>query len=317
MVPLKLLINPLAEGAWFSDTVSVATAELLAHFPDTTVGIDIRPTLRFLDVDLPAAAGAELARLAFVQGVFEPMADGLRLIDADPGWTLPPELVWGAKYRGKTHELVTLMALQLARRHCRANPADRVLDPMAGRGTTLFWALRAGLHAVGVERDPRSFDDVIRHVKRQTKLHRIKHREEKGFVGPKRRDEVGRFLGYRFGDQTFKLVIGDSANLRNLLGPVRFPIIVVDVPYGIQHTGRGGTRNPTDLIVACAPAWSAALEAGGALAIVYNRRVTPREELMVAFEARGLTTLPFEAPHRMSESIIRDFLLFCRPLEDE
>ena len=311
---LKLLLDPRAEGAFFADTLAVAQAEVRAAFPAAEPAVAAHHTLTFLSVALPEAAAPALVRLATVQAVFAEGEGGLRLLDADPGFALPPTLVWGTKYRGKTHELATQLALNVALAH--HTPADRplkLLDPMAGRGSTLLWALRYGLEARGVEQDPRALADLQRHVKRQCKLHRLKHQQRKGSVGPKRKDQAGAFLEYRFGERGLKLVTGDSRDVASLLAGERVDLIVSDLPYGVQHVGRGGTRDPLPALAECAEGWAGLLRRGGVMALLYNRFLPKRRALLEVFEGAGLVAQPFEAPHRMGESIRRDLLVLRRP----
>ncbi|MEO0603060.1 MAG: hypothetical protein AAF211_16595 [Myxococcota bacterium] len=310
---LKILVDPRAAGAYFADYLDVVVAELRACFPGVAVEARRHATLTLLDVDLPTSAAERLVRLSGVQGVFDLYDDRLSLIDAEPGYVLPADLVWGAKYRGKTHELVTLLALNLAIATCTADGPRRVLDPMAGRGTTLFWAARHGWTAWGVEQDPKALADVQRHVKRQTQLLRLKHRLNQGWVGPKRKDGVGRFLEVQFAESAVRLVTGDSRRLRDLVGPATFPLVVADLPYGVQHTGRDGTRNPLPVLEACAPAWSRALAPGGAMVLVFNRLQPRRDALERLFVDQGLDVVEIPVAHRMSESIWRDLLVLRRP----
>jgi len=310
---LKLLVDPLATGAYFDDTPEVVIAELKACFPAVSVAVQRHATVTFLQVDLEPSSAAELVRMSGIQAVFEGEGESIRLLDVDPGYVLPPALVYGAKYRGKTHELVTLLALNLARWTSTAEGPVEVLDPMAGRGTTLLWAARHGWSAVGVEQDPKALADLKRHVKRQTLLHRIKHREHQGSVGPKRKDGRGRFLEYRFGDPGMRLVIGDSARLTELLGPRTWPLIVADLPYGVQHTGRDGTRNPLGVIGGCAEGWARALAPGGAMVLIFNRLQPRRDALAALFVDQGLEVREIGVAHRMSESIWRDLLVLERP----
>jgi len=312
-IMLKLLVDPLAAGAYFAEHLAVVTAVVESRFPGVSAAVDAHPTLTFLDVDLPVDAAAALVGLSGVQGVFEVVGDGLHVVDADPGLALPAELVWGAKYRGKTHELVTLLALNLATITCTAPGPRRVLDPMAGRGTTLFWAARHGLSAWGIEQDPRAIADVQRHVKRQAQLHRIKHRESRGWVGPKRKDGVGHFVEYELPGATVRLVTGDSRRLPQLLGPQTFSIVVADLPYGVQHVGRDGTRNPLAVLEACASGWVDALAPGGAMVLIFNRLQPRRADLERVFADRGLEVRPIDVAHRMSESIWRDLLVLYKP----
>lgn len=310
---LKLLVDPRIVGAYFAEHLDVVQAEIAARFPGLSMAIDRRATLTFVDVDLPREAARDLVRLSGVQGAFEARDGLLEPLDADPGYGLPADLVFAAKYRGKTHELVTQLALNLALDTCTVAGPIRVLDPMAGRGTTLFWAARYGWTAWGVEQDPRALDDVQRHVKRQTQLHRLKHGLAHGWTGPKRKDGVGRFLEVRFGEVAVRLVIGDTRRLRDLVGPGPFSLVVADLPYGVQHTGRDGTRNPLAVLEACAPVWTEVLAPGGAMVLVFNRLQPRREALERLFVAQGLEVRPFDVAHRMSESIWRDLLVLYRP----
>ncbi len=308
---LKLLVDPLSQGAYFSDTLSVAVAELRMAFPHADVHLDPHHTLQFVDVDLPDEAAPLLARMSWVQGIFAPKGDSLSIVDADPGFRLPRDLVWGAKYRGKTHELVTQLAIQVALSACSLPTPRTLLDPMAGRGTTLLWGLRYGLESWGVERDPDALDHVQRDTKRQTKLHRLKHTLRRGG----KRGKDGAFLDLRFpeDDVRLRLVTGDSRHLPRLVQKKRFDLIVSDLPYGVQFVGPKGARNPIEVLRACAPAWAASLNPGGAMVLIYNRLQPARAQLATPFVEAGLALSPIEMAHRMSESILRDLLVLTKP----
>ncbi len=304
-------MDPQARGAFYADVEAVAQAELRAAVPDVQPRVEHHATLTFIDVDLPVTEAASLSRLSWVQGVFHPVGDMLQIVEAAPGFTLPRALVWGAKYRGKTHELVTQLALNIALGTCTVEAPTTVFDPMAGRGTTLLWAVRYGLEAWGIEQDPAALDHLQRHLKRQTKLHRLKHTLVNGGT----RGKNGSFLDIRFSSRSarLRLITGDSRNSRSLVQNKRFDLLVADLPYGVQFVGPGGTRNPLAVIAACAPAWAASLNPGGAAVLVYNRLQPAREQLAPLFAAQGLTVHELEAPHRMSESILRDLLVLHKP----
>jgi len=310
-----LLIDPRATGAYFADTLDVARAELLLHLPDSQPEVIEHPMFRRLRVQVPEAALPQLARLSFVQGIFA--VDGAQLtpMPTDPDYALPAEVIFGAKYRGKTHELLTLLALNVARATCTAplENSIKVLDPMAGRGTTLLWAARLGWSATGIERDGRAIADLQRHVKKQCKLLRIKHKETRGTVGRKALTGTGTFVRYSFGDRSIRLITGDARQTRPLLQGERFPLIVTDLPYGIQHTRDDGWRDPTATLRACAPEWAGRLAPGGSMVLCFNAFLPKRQVLIDLFTEAGLEPHPFSAPHRMSESILRDLVVFTRP----
>lgn len=308
---LKLLITPLARGAFFGEWHEIAIAELQACF-GVEAQVEDGAQLSFLTVDLPLSDAPRLARLACVQGIFEVEGELLRPVPVEPPHLLPDELVWGAKYRGKTHELLTQLAMNLALAACEG-PARRLLDPMAGQGTTLLWALRYGLDAQGIELEASARDHLHRHLKRQAKLHRLKHQTSQGSAGPKRKDGSGRYLEARFGGNALRLVTGDSRDAPSLVGAGRYDILVTDIPYGVQHVGRGGTRDPTALLRACVPAWARCLRPGGAMVVAFNRLLPAREVLAAIIADVGLQVAELELPHRMSESIWRDVLVATMP----
>lgn len=308
---VRVLVSPLARGAFFVQTLEVAAAELALVLPRVEAAHRAVAELDFLEVEAPTEALPRLARLSWAQGLFEVRDEVLRALDQGPGFVLPRELVWGAKYRGKTHEVLTQLVLNAALALQRTDPElpVKLLDPMAGRGTTLLWAARYGLDARGLELDERALDDLHRHVKRQTKLHRIKHKTGRGRMG---RAPKGRFVEYRFEHSTLRLVHGDTRHAPDLLQGERFTALVADLPYGIEHRSASGTRDPLPIIAAAAPGWARCLRPGGALALSFNSFLPRREALAQVLSEAGLEDSGFSAPHRVSESIQREVVVFLK-----
>ncbi|MEO1338739.1 MAG: SAM-dependent methyltransferase, partial [Myxococcota bacterium] len=215
---------------------------------------------------------------------------------------------------GKTNELVTQMAINLALATADLTDVEtpRLLDPMAGRGTTLLWAHRYGLDAFGVEPQPKDREAFERHVKKQTKLHRLKHRRQSGTIDRTNRQQVGHFIEFEMGDRIMRLVTGDSRELAHLVQRRRFHCIVADLPYGIQHTTPQGTRNPAALLAEVVPLWAKQMVPGGAMVLSFNTYQPKRKALINIVEDAGLTVMEFSAHHRMSESIVRDFIVARR-----
>jgi hypothetical protein len=315
---IKLLLNPLAKGAYFTSLYEVAEAELSALFPELSATRSSCGPLRFLDVELAVEEAAPLMRLSCAQALFMLGGEGALIpLELDGGFSLPEELVTGSKYRGKTHELVTQLALNVALAYGAGSAAKKrpaLLDPMAGRGTTLLWAARYGLEAHGIELEREALDHFQRDVKRQTKLHKVKHKEQSGVIGHKK-SPLGRFfeLTWAETDTRTRLISGDSAQAEALTSGKRFQYIVSDLPYGVQFTDRGGKRGPLESLKRCAPAWRERLAPGGVMVLIFNALQPKRAELIELFEGVGMELIPFEAPHRMSESILRDLVVFKRP----
>ena len=312
---VRLLLSPLTQGAYFEDAIDVAQAEYLALYPEREIETEHAGPLVFLNVDAREADFQRLARLSFVQAIFRECDAGLAVVNQSPSFELPEQFVTGAKYRGKTNELVTQLAINVGLTFCD-NDGQRtlsLLDPMAGRGTTLLWAARYGLDAFGIDYDPKALAHVQRHVKKQAKLHRIKHKETKGSVGTFRRKGHGRFLQYQFGQRVVRLISGDARQADELLQRKRHDLIVTDLPYGVQHRTPGGTRNPLETLEVCAPVWRDCLRPGGAMVLIFNAYQPKRSQLVRPFIDCGLQVEEFTAPHRLSESIVRDLAVFTMP----
>lgn len=323
---MKLLISPLARGAYFDNYLDCARAEFEALFPEQFLAIEHLAGLDFLAVRTPPAEVNRLARLSFFQAAFLGSQESdaaapdennisLKPVAYDTGFTLPPSFVFGTKYAGKTNELVTQLALNLALRVADPRPDDkpRLLDPMAGQGSSLLWAARYGLDAVGIEQQPSSLQGFQKHIKRQTKLLSLKHSHQSGFIGKKNKQDLGRFQHYQLADQSLRLVVGDSANAADFLQGKRFDVLLSDLPYGIAHFTTPGTRNPLPTLERCAPQWVDSLKKGGAMVLIFNSLQPKRASLRQLFTALGMQAIEMGFAHRMSESIVRDLLILKKP----
>jgi len=309
---LWLLVDPRIRGATFAERLDVARAELASWRPEAFVAAHAVGDLEFLQVHLDEADLTEAARRSFVHGMFLVEGSGLRPLDASPDWALPEALVVADRYRGKTHERVTQLSINLAMDAARLpeSPAT-LLDPVAGRATTLLWAARYGLASRGIEREARHLDGLHRHIKRQAKVHRIRHRHQSGFMQKKNRDGVGRFVHYDLGGHELRLIAGDTADAPRLLQGQRFDLIVADLPYGVQF--RGGRHRLADQVAAWLPAWTQCARPGAGMALIYNTYQPTPEQLADAVRACGWHVASVSVAHRMSESILRDVLVAVRP----
>ncbi len=312
---ILIQITPLARQAYFDDYVSVAKQEFKILFPEAALSYRQYGKLDFFETELHDSDLDKLLFCSFVQGIYR-LGDGesLRPIESEPDLRLPDTLVTGMKYQGKTNEMVTQLAINLAIAHCRSAKVPKsLLDPMAGRGTTLLWGLRYGLNSQGIELNPEALVHLERHLKGQAKIHRFKHTHQKGVPGggKKQKEAEDRFIQFQIGEQHLRLFSGDSRNGGTLLAGQRFDLIVSDLPYGIQFGG-GQKRNPIDLVADCAPAWVERMKGGGAMVLIFNRYQPKRTKLAGIFESLGCMVQPFSAPHRMGESIVRDLMVITR-----
>lgn len=280
----------------------------------------------YLRVELRGEADARLARelgsLATVSAWFayrealggEP-GPWLRPVETGFQPFLPLDLVTARRYRGKTNELFTQFLCNVARHASDFSEQPwtdlRVVDPLAGGGTTLLVALSLGADVAGVEKSPQDVESTAAFLRAYTR--------EKGIpckVQEERLRGVGRRWWFRVGrapQGQCILALGETARAEDLLRGVRPPhLIVTDLPYGIQHHGP-----LVALLDEALPVWAGLLLPGGALAFSWDATRFSREEMLAIVGREGrlevLNDPPYDAlAHRVDRVIRRRDVLVAR-----
>ncbi len=234
------------------------------------------------------------------------------------------------KYTGKTNEEFTKMLINIAvfcsdfgdMFYDRMN----LLDPVAGRGTTLFQGLIYGYNVAGVEADKKSTHAMMTFLKRYLMEKRYKHQLNQSKFRRK-----GKVVGSKFSfeaapsKEAYKdknvvlidVVQDDTKYASEHFKHGSFHIIVGDLPYGVQHgspTNQGSlTRNPSSMVQQALPAWIKLLKPGGVIAVSWNVRILPRPQLEQIFIDAGLKVLHSDnldkLEHVVDASITRDILI--------
>lgn len=232
---------------------------------------------------------------------------------------VPDELAEARRYRGKTSELFTAVLLNLAlfAGDFAARPRAhlRVLDPLAGGGTTLFTALVRGYDAVGIEREKEDFDTTNAYVQQFLRgvgvpfkrvEERVRGAGRRALFTVGRKDDT-RLLG---------LVHGDAYDAPDLLaglpGGARFHAVVADLPYGVQHYGQVLRFLEQGL-----PTWAAALLPGGTAALAWEASGLRRAEAAAIVarhdRLRVVVDPPYDAlEHPVDRQIKRRDILVVR-----
>lgn len=284
----------------------------------------------YLAFDLPALPDdiqlCELGMLAMTSAFFRyheqiGEVDGLFLQPLETHFTpaLPPDLVMTRRYRGKTNELFTHFLCNIARFSSgfahQPWPALRVLDPLAGGGTTLFMALVLGAQVAGIEQNG---DDVKSTV---TFLHQYARGE--GIACQVKEERLKR-LGWRWVFAIGKkpprqciLAHGDTVQAQALLPGYRPHLIVTDLPYGIQHQGK-----LVELLASALPVWANLLVRGGVLVFSWDASRFPRAEMVALVEATSPLAVCNDPPynelgHRVDRVIKQRDVLVARPCKGD
>jgi hypothetical protein len=251
-------------------------------------------------------------------GLLKPVA-----LDELERWS--DDLITIQRYPGKTNEQFTRLLVNLALGASKkAAPFTgtrvRLFDPMCGRGTTLNQAVLIGHDAVGIDVEVADVDHFITFFGTWLKDKRAKHRVKA--VGKKTTFEFSADKeAERSGvAQQVIVVSGDTTTAVQHLGKGSCDALAVDLPYGVQHTGRTAgvpRRSPIDLLTVALPVWRAVLRPGSAMALAFNRKTLSRAAISTVVESNGFTivesSLGADAfAHRVDQSIERDVLLARR-----
>lgn len=245
---------------------------------------------------------------------------------------LEPDLSQVLKYKGKTNADFTAMMVHCARSASAfaltATPL-RVMDPICGRGTSLFCALEEGDCAIGVETDEKAVHEADTYFEKYLQYHRYKHKREErsltlrggGAMREYRYTLANDAERYKQGETlTLRLIRGDTTRADEIVGAEGCHLIVGDLPYGVQHAPHEGHGSATleTLLHKAMPAYAKALLPGGAIAIAFNTYTLPRETLVREMTAAGLVPLmqpPFnDFTHWVEQAVNRDMVVAQKPL---
>lgn len=314
MKRIALQISPEAKAAYFSDYLKVARREFMQVFGDIPVTYSHAGPLEFFELADNGVNLNRLLQLSFAQGLYAIEDTLLRPLELRADYRLHEDFVFGSKFKGKTNERLTQMLMNVGLAAIGADAGKgkglTLLDPLCGRATTLLWAMRYGIHASGIEQDPMAIMDIHRNLKKWTKLHRLKHRLSEGFTGAPNKKSLGKFLEFSAEESTMRVVVGDARNADQTFKKEKFDLLVSDLPYGVQHVTTEKTRSALAVIEQCVESWKKCLKKTGAIVLAYNRNNPKRDALIGVFEHGGFEAQPFSAEHRMSESIVRDVVIF-------
>jgi hypothetical protein len=300
-----MLLAPSANRVYTQSSAALAVAEMKAF--GVTASISELGGHSYVEFD---GDPSRLGNLSSAYAFFERHGELLKPVQVSTLDKYDDDLLTIQKYAGKTNEHFTKLLLNVT-----ALASDReflshrfvVLDPVAGRGTTLNQALMYGWDAIGIEIDRKDVDAYEAFVKTYLRRKRIKHTAD---MTPVRRE--GRRLGRRFEaviDATQRLTMfeADTTQARRLMKANSVDLIVGDLPYGVVHSAR-------DLLKSALPQWVELLRRGGAIGVSWNTHHAPREQAVQLLETHDLEIVGdggFE--HRVDQGITRDIVVARKP----
>ncbi len=245
---------------------------------------------------------------------------------------IDPKISSIQKYAGKTNELFTKMMINVALLSSNFNYSDTIhlLDPVAGKGTTLFEGTVYGFDVTGVEIEKNSVHDTTVFFKKYLEKERYKHLSNTKKVYGKNKSEAvyAHEFSYAKNKIEFKsketqrkltLVNGNTLKTSKYFKKEEFHLIIGDLPYGVAHgnttsnNSNSITRNPSELLNQCLPEWQLTLKKGGTVVIAWNSFVVSRKKLEQIFLNHSFhvfTEAPYnQFEHMVDKSIKRDIIV--------
>ncbi len=246
---------------------------------------------------------SRLGATSEVYQYFECLGDveGPLLRPLEPQFTpfIPLEMAEARRYKGKTNEIFSQVLLNLAlfagAYAGKYTERLRVLDPLAGGGTTLFLALAADHDAFGIEIERHDIETTAVFIRQYLHSEHIPFKE---------RDERGRKAGHRYQfeigakKETHVLVLahGDTAqaqlHMQDVPGGPHMHAVVGDLPYGIQHFGEIAS-----MLQKALPVWEQLLLPRGTLALAWNATRIERTHMIELVERHTSLRVRNEPPY--------------------
>lgn len=344
-----ILQNPGHNRVYYSKSVNMALAELelsCLQFDMKCSNVQVAEIagVRYLQFESEKEIAQKeivlISRLSYFFALFESKGEGddlalLPISRADFGY-VDDKISSILKYPGKTNEIFTRMMINVAAMSSDFDATEplNMLDPVSGKGTTLFEGLIYGYDVYGIEIEQKQVHEASVFFKKYLENERYKHDFEKRPIAGTHKSDMIYISEYEFARnkeefkdagsrKTFALVQGKTEDADQYFKKNSFDLIVGDLPYGISHGNRTGkknlsaTRNPSELLTLALPAWFNILRKGGALVVAWNSFIVKREVLAALFEANGFEVLmdsPYDKfEHMVDKSIKRDIIVAKKP----
>lgn len=331
---IAVLLWPHANIRYFESVKMLAQAELEVMLRTVDDGITVQTRevngLLLFVFDVPKLDEKLRALLSMVScayAFFELRDEMLLPIGAGGQMRFGGDLSGILKYKGKTNEMFTGMLLNLAVFSSDfAAKFDQqlcIVDPMCGRGTSLFEGLRRNYDMSGVEIDKNDVAEIIRFVKRYAEHGRLKHKVESASMTVNGKNAGARTkftiaennLIFKEQPRTLTVTLGDTLLADKFYKNNSFHALVCDLPYGVQHESRDGrTKVSLDKMMAKALlSWKKLLRPGAAVALSFNANTLPLDQAREMLKIAGYE--PFSGGvydgfgHWVEQAITRDIVI--------
>jgi len=328
-----MLLWPHANARYRNETQKLAEAELAILLCCAAPEVQFAsaevlgmPALELLsDEPLSETCFAVLRTHSLMYGLFENRDGALVPAAGREKAYLGEDLPGILKYKGKTNEMFTQMLMNVALfsgTHWKQRATVKLLDPMCGRGTTLFVGANRKWDCTGSDVDKADLKEAELFLKRYMEFHRFKHNVDRGSLTI-RGGKPASVVQFTYSDTpehfkqkdvgSLRLANVDAAKVRDAFGGRTFHMVVCDLPYGVQHASHGGSLEK--LLESVLPAWRDTLLPGGTVAVSFNAQTLKTAKVRELMAQAGMEPLSGGAydcfSHWVEQAVTRDIAV-CR-----
>ncbi|GKX68690.1 TRM11 family SAM-dependent methyltransferase [Inconstantimicrobium mannanitabidum] len=337
-----ILPNPSHNRIYFNSAIKIAKNELLAIAESMQLRLEIiedkeseLPASIYFSTETPLSE-AEMQRLgtfSMYYALFEIVQDGLlRPVLVKDFHVFPESMNQILRYSGKTNEQFTRLMVNLAVSACKTSSSKiKLIDPMCGKGTTLYEGLIRGFDVVGIDMNAKWIQETKTFVVKYLQEGKFKYntRNEKRTANGKKIADLfvlntaAEKSEYNLGNvQSLEIFTSDARNAKMLIKQNSCDILVSDLPYGVQHASKSDadsklSRSPLQLLNECCIAWKYIMKSKGAIVLSFNEFTLKYKDAAKVFQDNGFIVLEDEPYngylHRVDQAINRNLIVVQKP----
>ena len=266
----------------------------------------------------------KISTLSFLLGIFEYKDGYLKPIEKEFKEFINPNISSILKYSGKTNEYFTRLMINIGSYILNKNL--NILDPICGKGTTLYESLVNCYNCYGIEIAPKVVDEIAVFLRKYLENERYKFSyknekasgENKSFKAEKHIFNINKNKESK-DNKHFEVVSVNTVFADKIFKKDYFDLIIGDLPYGVKHSNitnekqNSFTRSPKELLEKSLDSWKKVLNKDGLLIMSWNTFLLKRNEFENLLINKGFEVvknenlLSFE--HRVDQAINRDFIV--------
>ncbi len=267
-----------------------------------------------------------ISNLSFALGLFEYNNEILKPIDKNNIDFVNNNISSILKYSGKTNEYFTKLMLNIGSNLLKKEDNINLLDPICGKGTTLYEGLIQGYNCYGIEIASKVVEEIAVFLRKflETERYKFNLKKEK-FSGPNKSFKAEKFIfdinknKESKDNKHFEVISANTIYADKIYKKDFFDLIIGDLPYGVKHSNitnekqNSFTRSPKELLYSSLDGWKNVLNKDGLLILSWNTFLLKRQEFENILKEKGFNVLNDESlinfEHRVDQAINRDFII--------